>query len=69
MSSDGFFAWLDNGFETQWFAVGVLSCVRFAYRELTNGEPKKIKSHVSLVRSQGMGNSCFLWVHGQAHLS
>jgi len=48
MPSDGFFAWFDNGFEPQWFAVGILSRVCFAHRELTNGKPQKIESHVLL---------------------
>jgi len=37
MPFDGFLAGFDDGFETQWFAVRVLSCMGFAYRELTNG--------------------------------
>ncbi len=69
MPSDGFFARFDDRLEAQWLTVGVLSCVRFAHGKLPNGKPKEIESHVSLVGSQGMGDSCFLWVHEQTHFS
>jgi hypothetical protein len=56
---DGLFTGDDNRFESKWFASCVLSRVGFSYRKLSDGPSKKIKSHLSLVELEGVGEFGF----------
>jgi hypothetical protein len=61
MTFDGFLAGFDDCFKAQWLPMRALSGVGFARRKLTNGVTKKVKSYVSFIGGQRMGDFRFIW--------
>lgn len=59
MAFHGLFAGGDDRFEAERFASRVLSCVGFAYGELSDGPAKKIEAYVPLVFLERVGDSGF----------
>ncbi len=67
MTFDSLFAGSNDCFVTKRFASWVLSGVRFAYRELSDGPSQKIEAHMTLVVPEGMGNFRLTGFEFQSH--
>ena len=67
MTFDGCLTGFDDCFKAQWLPMRALSGVGFTRRKLTNGVAKKVKSYVSFIGSQRMGDFRFIWTQPESH--
>ena len=66
MTFDGFFAWSDDGFEPKCSSMRVCSGVGFSHGKLPDGEPKKVKAHVSIEGCECVRHFGFTWLQFQS---
>src|SRR5438045_1405581 len=67
MALNGFLTGFDDCFEAQWLPMRTFPGVHFSHRKLTNSIAKKVKPDTSLIRSQGMSDSRFVWTQPEPH--
>src|SRR5260370_34053965 len=69
VSFDRLFAWRNDGLKSKWGAVAIGSSrMGFSHQELSDGPPKKINPHRSLVFMERLSDLRFTWLYFQPNV-